>query len=168
MPLPYPRRSRTSQSVGTASGAMNFLQAHHNMARLLPTVKRLAALQNDCAALLPAMFNTCQVLQLEAGQLTITTPNAALASKLKQQLPKLQNDLLKLGWQVTAIRIKVQAFTPNPVQRPVARRQLSQQGFTSLTTLKQQLSASGQNPALAAALQTLLHNARLENETPPE
>jgi hypothetical protein len=168
MSLPYPRRTRPSQSPGNASGAMNFLQAHQNMARLLPTVKRLAALQKDCSTLMPAMFNTCQILHLEAGQLVVAVPNAALASKLKQQLPKLQGDLLKLGWQVTAIRIKVQVLQPNPVQKPLAKRSLSQQGFASLTTLKQQLASSGQNSALTAALQALLENARPENETPPE
>ena len=168
MPLPYQRRSRPAQSADFAAGAMNFLHAHQNMARLLPTVKRLAALQKDCATLLPAMFETCQILQLEAGHLTVTTPHAALASKLKQQLPKLQNDLSKLGWQVTAIRIKVQAPKPNPVQKTVTKRQLSARGFTELSTLKQDLLLNKTNPGLAAALQALLHHARLENEAPPE
>ncbi|MFD2270657.1 hypothetical protein ACFS07_04725 [Undibacterium arcticum] len=84
------------------------LRADDAMAALLPTVTRMIALQRDCTALLPAMFASCDVLQFDAGLLLLSIPNAALAAKLKQQLPKLQGELLKSGWQVNAIRLKVQ------------------------------------------------------------
>ena len=74
----------------------------------MPAVTRMAALQKDCAKLLPSMFEACDVLQYDADQLVLSTPNAALAAKLKQQLPKLQAHLVKSGWQVNVIRIKVQ------------------------------------------------------------
>ena len=67
--------------------AADFLQSNDGLAALLPAVARMAALQKDCAALLPAMFDACDVLQYDADQLVLSTPNAALAVKLKQQLP---------------------------------------------------------------------------------
>ncbi|MBS0307872.1 MAG: hypothetical protein JSS58_02770, partial [Proteobacteria bacterium] len=78
------------------------------MRTLLPTVTRMAALQKSCETALPVLFESCSVVQYDADQLVLACPNAALASKLKQQLPKLQCDLIRQGWQVNAIRLKVQ------------------------------------------------------------
>jgi uncharacterized protein YukE len=36
------------------------------------------------------MFKHCEILAFEQNVLTLALPNAALAAKLKQQLPKLQ------------------------------------------------------------------------------
>src|SRR5687767_13208362 len=106
---PHFQSTRAStKNVRGVTGVTDFLRAHDKMATLLPALTRIAALQKECAAILPALFDACSVMQFEAGQLTLSTPNAALATKLKQQLPKLQDALLKRGWQVNAIRIKVQ------------------------------------------------------------
>src|SRR5436190_11195167 len=97
----------------TALGATEFLRAHDKMATLLPALARLSALQNDCAATLPDMFTSCSVLRYDSDQLVVSVPSAALAAKLKQKLPNLQIALRQSGWQINAIRIKVQvAQTP--------------------------------------------------------
>lgn len=57
---------------------LDFLRGNATMASLMPTVTRLAALQG-CARALPAMFEHCDILQFESGQLVLATPNAALA-----------------------------------------------------------------------------------------
>jgi hypothetical protein len=152
----YPRPQRRAQSTEKVTGAIDFLQSHNKMAHLLPTVSRLLALQKDCAAILPAMFNTCQVLNLEAGQLVIATPNAALASKLKHQLPKIQADLLKLGWQVNAIRLKVQAPIHDVVSPSIEKRHFSEQAKTAFITLSTELGDSPQNAALKDAVLSLI------------
>jgi len=77
----------------------DFLRMHDKMAALLPAVTRLVALQEECVALFPALFAHCSVLQFEAGQLALAAPNSALATKLRQQLPKLQESLCRQGWQ---------------------------------------------------------------------
>lgn len=154
----YPRPQRRAQSTGKVTGAIDFLQSHHKMAHLLPTVSRLLALQKDCATILPAMFHACQVLNLEAGQLVIATPNAALASKLKQQLPKIQNDLLKLGWQVNAIRLKVQVPIPDVVSPSIEKRQFTESAKTAFATLSTELGDGLQNAALKHAVLSLIKN----------
>jgi hypothetical protein len=128
------------------------------MAHLLPTVSRLVALQKACATILPGMFEACQVLHLEAGQLVLATPNAALASKLKHQLPKMQNDLCKLGWQVTAIRLKVQAPAPVIVSTPIQKRQFSDSAKVAFTALGTELGNSPHNAALKQAVLSLIQN----------
>ena len=141
---------------------MNFLGAHNKMSSLMPTVTRLIALQKDCAAILPTMFHHCHVLNLEAGNLSFAVPNAALASKLKQQLPKLQGELLALGWQVNAIRLKVQVPTPPPIAPKVVQRQLSPQAIAAFSTLCNDLGDGVQNAALKSAIAALIESGRQE------
>lgn len=156
MQLPYPRSARRLARSEQATGAMNFLGAHNKMASLMPTVTRLIALQKDCAAILPAMFHQCHVLNLEMGNLTFAVPNAALASKLKQQLPKLQGDLLMLGWQVNAIRLKVQVPIPPVVAPAIPPRQLSPKAVEAFSALCEDLGNHAGNASLKAAVRALI------------
>jgi len=133
------------------------------MATLLPAVARMAALQKDCAALLPALFETCSVMQYEAGQLVLATPNNALAAKLKQQLTKLQSGLSNRGWQVSAIKIKVQVgkiYEKATLKKQIA---LPSQALSALETLNRSLESSPGNAALKTAISTMLkrhHNRK--------
>src|SRR4051794_5793305 len=106
---PYQQSPSTARTKArTALGATEFLRTHDKMALLLPALARLSALQNHCAATLPDLFNSCTVLRYDSDQLVVSAPSAALAAKLKQKLPKLQISLQQYGWQISAIRIKVQ------------------------------------------------------------
>jgi hypothetical protein len=151
--IPYQQGARPTQSV---KGAADFLRAHDKMAAILPTVTRMAALQTDCAAILPAMFDSCTVLSYESEQLALAIPNAAIASKLKQQLPKLQDNLCKRGWKIIAIRLKVQ------VSQEIAKKETSKQlrlpphALSALASLENTLEDSVQNQNLKAALANLV------------
>jgi hypothetical protein len=150
----------TRVSTRSAQGATDYLRAHDKMASLLPTVARMIALQKDCAAILPEMFNACAVLQFDSDQLTLSIPNAALAAKLKQKLPKLQDALLQHGWQVSAIRLKVQVG--NIVDRPVVpkRLQLPMQAVSALAALNNALEESPRNAALRTAIDAMIRRHR--------
>lgn len=144
----------------TTRGAADFLQADHKISALLPTAMRMAALQKDCAEVLPAMFDACAVLQFEAGQLVLSTPNAALAARLKQQLPKLQSALSQRGWQVNAVRLKVQVTAS--LEKPVRPKQaiLPARAVSALSTLENTLERSPRNAGLLAALDRLVSRHR--------
>jgi hypothetical protein len=71
-----------------ATGAGDFCVATIKFRRCY-TIQRHLSLQKDCGAILPPIFDTCEVMQLADGLLTLSAPNAALATKLKQQCPKL-------------------------------------------------------------------------------
>lgn len=149
-----------SKSGPAATGATEFLRSNSTMAALMPTVTRLVALQTDCARALPAMFAHCDILQYEAAQLVLATPNAALAAKLKQQLPKLQAALQGRGWQIEAIRLKVQvtkSLAPVVHMRELA---LPERAVTAFAELGETLPASPQNAALIAALRAMVQRRR--------
>ncbi len=151
--IPYqPGNAKTK----TAKGAVDFLRAHDKLANLLPAAARLVALQKDCAAILPAQFAWCPPLAFENGQLTLAIPNAALAAKLKQQLPKLQDNLLKRGWQVIAIRLKVQVVKEVIKQERLPHPGLPAGAVTAFAQLENALEETRQNSALKEALRNLV------------
>ncbi|MNR80556.1 hypothetical protein D3C72_112810 [compost metagenome] len=155
--IPFKQSSTAPKS---AKGAAEFLRSHDKLAALLPTVTRMASLQKDCAAALPAMFAHCAVLQFEANQLVLSTPNAALAARLKQQLPKLQDELLQRGWQVNAIRLKVQVA--KSLIKSTASKQLvlPQQALSAFAELNGALDDTPQNQTLKAALAAMMQRHR--------
>lgn len=147
----------------SARGAADFLRSNENLAGILPLANRMAALQSDCAAALPAMFNACAVLQFTSDRLLLSAPNGALASKLKQQLPKLQDHLIRRGWQVNAILLKVQVG--NDFEKPAATKRLAlpQQALFSFAALDQTLEKSPRNEALRASIAALLQRHASRN-----
>ncbi|MFI4938796.1 MAG: DciA family protein [Burkholderiales bacterium] len=155
--IPYQPGARQSQTV---KGAVDFLRIHDKMASILPTATRMAALQKDCAAILSSMFNTCTVLSFESGQLVLAVPNAAIASKLKQQLPKLQDSLRQCGWQVSAIRLKVQVIQEIAKKETVKQLKLPSHALSALATLGNALEDSPRNAALKATLNAMLQHHR--------
>jgi hypothetical protein len=150
--IPHQRSALKQNS----KGAVDFLRNNDRLASLLPTVTRINALQNACAAILPAMFPMCAVLHADSEQLVIAVPNAAVASKLKNQLPKLQENLLKRGWQVNSIRLKVQVIIPiDKTERP-KQIALSNQAMSAFADLEKTLEDTPANSALKAALGAML------------
>ena len=154
---PAPRRSYGFARSGPAvTGATDFLRGNATMASLMPTVTRLAALQKDCAKALPVMFEHCDILQFEGGQLVLATPNAALAAKLKQQLPKLQMELEKKGWQISGIKLKVQVIKSIAPIVHTRALVLPEKAMSALENLSTALPASKQNEQLIAALRNMV------------
>lgn len=145
----------------TAVEATDFLRRHDRLAALLPAVQRMARLQQDCAKVLPSAFKFCDIISFEAGQLVLSTPNASVAAKLKQQLPKLQEALAQKGWQIDNIRLKVQMMKAMTTP-PVERRQLviPEVGVESFAQLSETLEPTKQNAALIAALKNLVAHRR--------
>lgn len=144
----------------TAKGAAEFLRSHDKMAALLPSITRMAALQKDCAAALPAMFIHCAVLQFEADQLILSVPNAALAARLKQQSLKLQDELLQRGWQVNSIRLKVQVGKTPAKSTASSKLILPTQAISAFAELSAALEDSPRNQALKNALTTMMQHQR--------
>lgn len=154
-PASAKRSPSTSAAASGARGVTDFLSAHDKLGALLPAVTRMAQLQKDCAKNLSVMFDACDILQFASGQLVLAVPSPALATKLKQQLPKLQESLCRLGWQVNAIRLRVQVIrlAPAPVHRPLT---LPPSALPALSALVGQLEDAPRNADLKAALVTML------------
>ncbi|MEI7515861.1 MAG: DciA family protein [Betaproteobacteria bacterium] len=82
-----------------------------------PTLARLADLSAQSEArrtcidtLIPAMLrSSIKAGPIEDGVWCLVVDNTAVASKLRQLLPKLESHLRSKGWDVNAIRIKVRS-----------------------------------------------------------
>ena len=152
--------SNLSITRRTPIGATDFLRRDDKMAALLPAIERMASLQKDCAAALPAMFKYCEILAFEEGQLTLSLPNAALAAKLKQQLPKLQDTLARRGWQVHGVKLKVQMSKPAEIKEQMRALSLTEAAVTAFDELGDALEATPQNATLIAALKAMVARRR--------
>lgn len=141
--------------------ATAYLHANDRLAALLPAVNRMVALQKDCATLLPAMFKAWDIVHFEGGNLVLAVPNAAVAARLKQQLPKLQDGLSKLGWQVNAIRLKVQvAKIPEKSSTQAPKQTLPPTAVTAFAELADAIEDTPANAALRQALAAMVARRR--------
>ena len=95
-------------------------------------------------------------MQLADGLLTLSAPNAALATKLKQQCPKLLASLQERGWQINAVRIKVQVRRVVEKAPPVKQLVLPGKALQAFSTLERNLENSSRNTDLLTALSRLL------------
>ncbi|WP_374358508.1 hypothetical protein [Pseudoduganella danionis] len=144
----------------TAVEATDFLRRDDRMASLLPAIERMASLQKDCAAALPAMFKYCEILAYEQNVLTLALPNAALAAKLKQQIPKLQDTLGRRGWQVDQVKLRVQMVKAAEIKEPMRALSLSEAAVQAFDQLGDTLEQSAQNAPLIAALKAMVARRR--------
>jgi hypothetical protein len=92
--------------------AMSLLQASQEA----PTLSRLMDLSNESVARLkaiapllpPNLRAGLQAGPIEGESWCLLVPNNAVAAKMRQLLPALQAHLRTKGWEVNAIRLKVQ------------------------------------------------------------
>lgn len=153
---PFIRSVAARKLAPATKGAREYLQASNNIAALLPAVERMMALQRDCTAALPTLFDDCTVMQFSAGQLTLSVPNAALAAKLKQRLPGLQEILSSRGWQVNAIRLRVQVNGQRAASAPVKQLAMPNAALQAFSALEHVLPSSPQSATLKEAVQAML------------
>jgi hypothetical protein len=150
------QKTPAARQFRATTSAMDSLRAHEKMSTLMPTVTRMVAIQKDCSDALPELFSNCAVLRFDSGQLVLSTPNAAVAARLKQNLPTLQDKLCMVGWQVSSIHLKVQpgkSVAPQPRQE---KKPLSPQAITAFASLEKSIEKTPQNEALRAAINALM------------
>lgn len=89
---------------------LNLLGKTAEYENLFSLAQQLYRDQLTFSKLIPAhLAQYCNIGRISNGRLTIMAENGAVASKLKQISPSLLLKLQKLGWEVTAIQILVQA-----------------------------------------------------------
>jgi len=112
--------------------------------QLLPNLERLARLQVDLSACLPeAIKRRVQVVSLSQDTLFLAVASAALATKLRQTVPRMEAGLTSRGWKVNLIQIRVQPDTNTLNSKPYEKMSksavVSPQARRSLSALEQQL-----------------------------
>lgn len=149
-----------TRSRQTSIGATDFLSGNARMASLIPAAMRMGRLQKDCADALPPMFANCDVLSFEESRLVLAVPTSAVAAKLKQQLPKLQSSLLQRGWQVDAIKLKVQVTRALPPVVHTRQLDFPKSAVQAFEELGDTLPATPQNARLIEAIKRMASRKR--------
>lgn len=103
----------------------------------------------------PQLARYCALGELSKGKLTIFACNGAVAAKLRQTVPSLLSKFQAKGYEVTAIRVAVQANSSDANGPPAARPQISRAGAESLGRLITELPES----PLRRAVESLLEKA---------
>ena len=98
---------RLNQAIRIQDAAQSAPALSELMARARESQKMLASIE----ALIPSGLRQ-QVLAgpWETGQWCLLVGSNAAAAKLRQLLPGLQAALVQRGWQVSSIRLKIQAL----------------------------------------------------------
>lgn len=104
----------------------------------------------------------CVLGRFSEGNLTICAGNGAVAAKLKQTLPSLLLKFQAMGYEITAIRLAVQADYHN-IRRGDSsskKKRIGQAGIESLNELTTELPQS----PLRTAIESLLKKQRLDDQ----
>lgn len=115
---------------------------------LLDTVHTLTQLQQHFAQVAPSYFaQSCQVLGLRQGTLSIAAANGTVAAKLKQLAPEMVSRLQDRGCEVSGIRVKVQVSYAPPARKRTPRT-LTRTAKRELHELSESLAESPLKQAL--------------------
>lgn len=95
---------------GPAMSLFQATQASPSLARLTQLTRDSTQRLQAVLPLIPATLRPAITAgPIEGGSWCLLVGNSAVAAKLRQLVPALQADLRSKGWEVTAIRIKVQS-----------------------------------------------------------
>ena len=123
--------------------------------RLFSHTEKLTAMQQVFMKIAPPQLaQHCALGALVEGDLTIYARSGAIAAKLRQMLPSLLLKFRARGYEVTAIRIAVQANynSITDTEKVVKRLEIGQAGLESLSNLVSALPASPLRTAVAQLL----------------
>lgn len=109
---------------------------------LLPQTQRLIEIRQVFKRLLPDKLRRSSVIaNFKQGKIVLFAANSAVAAKLKLLAPTLQDELVKSGFQVTAMEVQVQPAEP-PSKPPEKRANLTPEAGRHLAELSSQLPES--------------------------
>lgn len=138
-----------------ARSATSWLDTESGFRALAARVDRLVALQARLAAACPRVPMT--VVSLDEQTLTVMTPSAAWAGRLRQMAPTLLTVVRQDCGQVSRIRIVPQRRVVGPARRAGApRTALPPQALADF----EQLMSDVEGPALKQALANLIRRHR--------
>ena len=123
--------------------------------RLFSHTEKLTAMQQVFMKIAPPQLaQRCALGAFVEGDLTIYAGSGAIAAKLRQMLPSLLLKFRARGYEVTAIRIAVQANynSITDTQKVAKRLEIGQAGLESLSHLVSALPASPLRTAVAHLL----------------
>ena len=127
-----------------------YLDSAAGIAALLPQAERLIELRRIYSKIVPQQFlRSSSIVNYKQEKVVIFAENNAIAAKLRLLSPRLANDFLKHGVQVTGIRLEVQPRQAPRNQPGAKQAKLSPAATDSLQALAKRLPDSRLRHALA-------------------
>jgi len=142
----------TARKIDFYLGTLRLTPEHQ---RLFSHVEKLTEMQRVFTKIMPPDLGShCALGGLSEGSLTICANNGAIAAKLRHMLPSLLLKLQAAGYEVTAIRIAVQANYRHIPGNDLSgrKREIDKGGIKSLRVL----AADLENSPLKTAVESLL------------
>lgn len=156
---PFPRKRTSTGTFATKKrGTLkDHLAAATDFARLAEQASRLQRLQNLLDAVLPPELSPgTQVANIKRGKVVIHAASGAVAVKLRQLAPRLAENFIQQGQEVTGIEVRVQAHRGGrPVVRQKVPKELGSRSKQALTSLAAGLA---EDSPVRKALLKLLEN----------
>ncbi len=125
--------------------------------QLFKYLNRLTAMQQIFMKMMPpSLAQHCALGGFSEGNLTICADNGAIATKLRQTLPSLLLKFRAMGYEVTAIRIAVQANYRDIRREKLPRKnpKIGHAGIEKLTVLAGDLPESPLKIAIESLAKT--------------
>lgn len=152
----------------TLPAAIEYLGSQKRTVDVVRIARQLMEIRNDCNHLLPGWFVNCRITNLKNGTLSISVPNQALAARLRQRIPFLQNQLSMKGWSIDTIRVKVLITPPEVTEKPVPKKTLPPKARESFSELYEHFKQDEHSHSqLCEALRRLISRHPTEKNNDP-
>ena len=126
-----------------------YLDTAAGIAGLLPQAERLIELRRIYSKLVPQqLLRSSSIVNYKQQKVVIFAENNAIAAKLRLLSPRLINDFVKSGVEVTGIRLEVQPREEGAKARGSKQAKLSTAAAESLEALAARLPDSALKQAL--------------------
>lgn len=120
----------------------NYFRSAAPLARLGEHAARLGRLQSILVGVLPAhLAESCGVANLKEGELVLHARSGAVAARLRQMLPSLQQAFAEQGVLLTGIKLRVEVVNPMTPRPAAAPRSVPAQARDGLSSLAETLPA---------------------------
>ena len=148
---------------------LNALSLAPDHRKLFASAQKLLGLQQVFFEIAPRQLaRFCTLGAFSEGNLTIYASNGAIGAKVRQIVPSLLRKFQARGYEVTAIRIAVQADCNSGTARSklAAKRVIDPTGMESLAQLAKKLPGPASEPLAPSSLKSAII-ALLETQAQP-
>jgi len=150
----------TAHKINFYLGTLRLTPEHQ---RLFSYMDELTAMQQAFSKIVPhQLAQHCTLGGFFEGNLTICAGNGAIAAKLRQTLPSLLLKFQAMGYEITAIRLAVQADYRNIRKGDLSGKKISI-GRAGMERLGELASGLPSSP-LKTAVESLLDKQRMKDE----
>tara|TARA_S200000501_G_C20849934_1_gene755248 strand:+ start:560 stop:1030 length:471 start_codon:yes stop_codon:yes gene_type:complete len=139
-----------------AKNISDYLKSNDKLKLIINKAYKINNLQKNCEKSIPFFLKNCEILQLTEKKLIISVPNASIASRLRQLIPKLKSDLQKKGNEIEEIFLKIKIKTKLSEINKKINNKLSPNSINYFKDLEKTIEENSENYNLLNAINNLI------------